>query len=73
VTEEKTYRVRITRGVLVKGKAYHPDAKGTGPIVELEERDARAVVGAQRGVYVDPDQAAGGLTKETAGATVRRR
>ena len=68
--EEKKYRVLVTRGVIINGEGVHPerDAKGRvtgkGPIVSLKGYDARAVVSAGRGEYVDKEDVKGPMRAE---------
>ena len=69
--QEKTYRVKITRGCMVHGEGLHPDGKG-GPIVEVSLYDARAIVSAGRGEFVDKVAASGPMTAAGAGrATIK--
>ena len=69
---EKTYRVQITRGVRIGGEAFYPDGKG-GPIVTLKGYDARAIVSANRGVFVDGEKPTGPLSAESEGSALIRK
>lgn len=72
--QERMYKIRVTSGVIINGEGVQPtrdkDGKldGKGPIVMLKGYDARAVVSAGRGVYVDKrDVVEGPLKAEGSG------
>lgn len=74
---EKTYEVLITRGVGIAGVGIQPsrnkDGKldRKGPIVKLSGYDARAVISAGRGEYVDKRDAEGPMKAKGSGLVDR--